>query len=54
MNRLLKPKAFIATANAWNFSEAARNAYVSASVMMKRVDELGWDFKTNGAASGIQ
>ena len=46
MDLLLKLKAFIATADAGNFSEAARNSYVSPSVIMKRVDELEWDFKT--------
>lgn len=46
MDMLLKLKAFIATADAGNFSEAARNSYVSPSVIMKRVDELEWDFKT--------
>lgn len=46
MDMLLKIKAFIATADAGNFSAAARNSYVSPSVIMKRVDELEWDFKT--------
>jgi DNA-binding transcriptional LysR family regulator len=46
MDMLLKLKAFIATADAGNFSEAARNSHVTPSVMMKRVDELEWDFKT--------
>lgn len=46
MDMLLKLKAFIATADAGNFSEAARNSYVTPSVIMKRVDELEWDFKT--------
>lgn len=46
MDMLLKLKAFIATANAGNFSEAARNLYTSPSVIMKRVDELEWNFKT--------
>lgn len=46
MDMLLKLKAFIATADAGNFSAAARNSYASPSVMMKRVDELEWDFKT--------
>ena len=46
MDMLSKLKAFIATADAGNFSEAARNSYVSPSVIMKRVDELEWDFKT--------
>lgn len=46
MDMLLKLKAFAATADAGNFSEAARNSYVSPSVIMKRIDELEWDFKT--------
>ena len=46
MDMLLKIKAFIATADAGNFSAAARNSYASPSVIMKRVDELEWDFKT--------
>lgn len=46
MDMLLKIKAFIATADGGNFSAAARNLYVSPSVIMKRVDELEWDFKT--------
>ncbi|WP_029528058.1 LysR family transcriptional regulator [Polaromonas glacialis] len=46
MDMLLKLKAFIATADAGNFSAAARNSYASPSVMMKRVDALEWDFKT--------
>lgn len=46
MDMLLKLKAFIATADASNFSEAARNSFVSPSVIMKRVDELEWNLKT--------
>lgn len=46
MDVLLKLKAFVATADAGSFSEAARNSYVSPSVIMKRIDELEWDFKT--------
>ena len=46
MDMLLKLKAFIATADAGSFSEAARNSYASPSVIMKRVDALEWDFKT--------
>lgn len=46
MDMLLKIKAFIATADGGNFSAAARKLYVSPSVIMKRVDELEWDFKT--------
>lgn len=46
MDMLLKLKAFIATADAGNFSEAGRNSYASPSVIMKRVDALEWDFKT--------
>ncbi len=46
MDLLSKLKAFIATADAGNFSAAARNVHVSPSVIMKRVDELEWDFKT--------
>lgn len=46
MDLLLKLKAFIATADAGSFSEAARNLYASPSVIMKRVDALEWDFKT--------
>ncbi|WP_213958735.1 MULTISPECIES: LysR family transcriptional regulator [unclassified Variovorax] len=46
MDLLSKLKAFIATADAGNFSEAARNSYVSPSVIMKRVDALEWDLKT--------
>lgn len=46
MDMLLKLKAFIATADAGNFSAAARNSYTSPSVIMKRIDELEWDFKT--------
>lgn len=46
MDMLLKLKAFIATADAGSFSEAARVLYTSPSVIMKRVDELEWNFKT--------
>jgi DNA-binding transcriptional LysR family regulator len=46
MDMLVKLKAFIATADAGNFSAAARNLYASPSVIMKRVDALEWDFKT--------
>lgn len=46
MDMLLKLKAFISTADAGSFSAAARTANTSPSVIMKRVDELEWDFKT--------
>lgn len=45
MDMLLKLKAFIATADAGSFSEAARHLHASPSVIMKRVDELEWNFK---------
>jgi DNA-binding transcriptional LysR family regulator len=46
MDMLLKLKAFVVTADTGNFSAAARTLYTSPSVIMKRVDELEWDFKT--------
>lgn len=46
MDMLLKLKAFVVTADTGNFSTAARTLYTSPSVIMKRVDELEWDFKT--------
>ncbi|WP_407732897.1 LysR family transcriptional regulator [Pseudomonas citronellolis] len=46
MDMLLKLKAFVVTADTGNFSAAARALYTSPSVIMKRVDELEWDFKT--------
>jgi DNA-binding transcriptional LysR family regulator len=45
MDMLLKLKAFIASADAGSFSEAARQLHASPSVIMKRVDELEWNFK---------
>lgn len=46
MDMLLKLKAFVVTADTGNFSAAARTLHTSPSVIMKRVDELEWDFKT--------
>lgn len=46
MDMLVKLKAFVVTADTGNFSAAARTLHTSPSVIMKRVDELEWDFKT--------
>ena len=46
MDMLLKLKALVVTADTGNFSAAARTLHTSPSVIMKRVDELEWDFKT--------
>lgn len=46
MDMLHKLKAFVVTADTGNFSAAARTLHTSPSVIMKRVDELEWDFKT--------
>ena len=42
MDTLLNIKAFLATAKAGNFSEAARQSGVAPSVMAKRIDQLEW------------
>ncbi|HTH95806.1 MAG TPA: LysR family transcriptional regulator [Stellaceae bacterium] len=46
MDVLPKMKAFLATAETGSFSDAARRAGVSPSVIMKRVNELELDFRT--------
>ena len=46
MDMLVKLRAFISTADNGSFSAAARTLNTSPSVIMKRVDELEWDFKT--------
>ena len=46
MDIILKIRAFIVTADCGNFSEAARKLNASPSVIMKRVNELEFDFKT--------